>query len=243
MLIESMSVLVPSRGRPEAMAKLADRFQATCQDSTILHWIIDSDDEALPEYRAAYDESTYQFQAIWVVPKGPPGIVHPLNAVIDDLFHPQHGFYPTILAFLGDDFNPRTPGWDLKIEQQVADAGGTAIVYGNDLLQKERLCTAWFVSLDIVHTLGHLAPRELRHLYVDNFWMDLGKGADCLYYLPDVILEHMHPDAGKAEWDATYQQNNNSRSAAIDRAAYQQFVRSGKLARDIERVKRLKEAD
>lgn len=235
-----MSVLVPSRGRPSAMAELSDHFKESCRDSTVLHWILDADDPQLDEYHAAYRETTYQFQALWIVPKGTPGIVWPVNWVIDEIFRPEFGFYPTVLGFLGDDFVPRTEGWDLKLQGRLSQAG-TGVAYGNDLFQRERLATAWFVTRDIVQTLGHLAPRELRHLWVDNYWMDLGRGADCLYYLEDVVLEHMHPLAGKAEWDPTYERNNKGKTPVLDKQAYTTFVRSGKLQRDIDIVKALKE--
>lgn len=237
----SLSVLVPTRGRPENMARLSEAFKDTCGDSTTLHWILDDDDSALEAYREAFDSCDYLFQSLWVIKKGKKGIVHPLNSVVDEIFRPSYGYYPTILAFLGDDFAPKTQGWDVLIASAMESLGNTGIVYGNDLLQGEKLPTAWFVSRDIAQTLGHLAPRELNHLYVDNYWLELGQGAECIKYLPNVILEHNHPLAGKAEWDETYEQNNNSTAATLDRMAYAQFKRQGKLVRDIQIVKGLKE--
>lgn len=240
--IESLSVIVPTRGRPENMAKLSRVFQETCADSTVLHWVVDKDDPAKDEYFAAYTESTYNFQSFWVSPKGPPGITHPLNYVVDQVFNPLYGFYPTILGFLGDDFEPITPQWDVEIEEALSRNGHTGIAYGNDLLQGEKLPTAWFVTRDIVDTLSFLSPPCLNHLYVDNYWLELGRGAECLTYLPDVILEHKHPLAGKAEWDATYEQNNNTVSARRDRDAFKQYKREGRLFNDIQLVKMLKGA-
>ncbi len=39
---------------------------------------------------------------------------------------------------------------------------------------------------------------------VDNYWRDLGTAAGCLTYLPDAIVEHLHPSAGKAALDEGY---------------------------------------
>jgi len=85
---------------------------------------------------------------------------------------------------------------------------GTGIVYGNDLLQGEMIPTAVFMTADIVKALGYFCPPTLLHMYLDNSWKDWGQGADCLRYLPDVIIEHMHPGTGKGSFDSVYAESN-----------------------------------
>lgn len=221
MSLEAMSVLVPSRGRPGNMERLVEAFQETCHDSTYLNCIVDLDDPEIEAYHDLYNRCEYQFFALWIVPKtkhSRPGIVHPLNYVANEIFNPKTGMYPTILGFMGDDHLPRTDGWDIEIERHLS-ATRAGVVYGNDLLQGENLPTAAFLTSNIVQTLGWMAPPDLNHLYVDNFWLDLGRGIGRIRYLDDVIIEHLHPMNGKSEWDQTYEECNNP-NAARDKFAY-----------------------
>ena len=53
-----------------------------------------------------------------------------------------------------------------------------------------------------------MVPPGMIHLYFDNFWLDFGRAMGKITYLPDVIIEHMHPAVGKAVLDAGYQEVN-----------------------------------
>lgn len=66
-----------------------------------------------------------------------------------------------------------------------------------------------------------MVPADVEHLYCDNAIKDLGEQADCLRYLPDVLIEHMHPVAGKAPMDAGYQRVNRREQYRTDRLAYE----------------------
>jgi hypothetical protein len=107
------------------------------------------------------------------------------------------------LASLGDDHLPRTEGWDRELLSELERMGG-GFAYGNDLLQEHRLPTAVMVSSKIVGALGWLCPPALQHYFVDNVWRFLGTETQRLAYRQDIIIEHMHPGAGKADFDATY---------------------------------------
>lgn len=54
--------------------------------------------------------------------------------------------------------------------------------------------------------------------------MQLGNDLGCLSYLPDVIIEHLHPGAGKAEWDERYAAVNSPERNASDKAAFDRFL-------------------
>lgn len=139
----------------------------------------------------------------------------------------------TIVGFLGDDNRFRTKGWDRAFQRALTERPG--IAYGDDGLQHERLPTSWWVSRKIVDVFG-LAEAGFHHFYVDNIWKDLGKAADCLTYLPDVYIEHMHPLLGKAPNDATY--DRGARNANHDRRMYAQWQRATK-ARQIRQLKEI----
>jgi hypothetical protein len=142
---------------------------------------------------------------------------------------------------MGDDHMPRTVGWDAAYLEALRELG-TGLVYGNDLLQGSSLPTQVAMTTDIVRALGYMAPPDLTHLYVDNFWRDLGRSAGCLRYLPDVIVEHRHPAAGKAQWDAGYARVNNSAMYEHDATAYEQYIGAGELHAAVDVVKMLRAA-
>jgi hypothetical protein len=106
-----------------------------------------------------------------------------------------------IIGHVGDDHRFRTFGWDSRIADALVDPG---VAYGNDLLKGKRLPTAVFMSSVIPRTLGWYALPGTRHMFIDNAWRELGRELGRLRYLPDVVIEHMHPSAGKAEPDAGY---------------------------------------
>jgi len=96
------------------------------------------------------------------------------------------------VGFMGDDHRPRTAGWDTEY-LSVLRGFGTGFVYGNDLYQGETMPTQVAFTTDIARALSYMSPPELDHLCVDVVWRELGKRIDAIKYLPDVIVEHMHP--------------------------------------------------
>lgn len=136
-----------------------------------------------------------------------------------------HG--PKLIIKLDDDHWPQTPGWDQLYLNALDSLGGTGVVYGNDLFQRDRLPTTPGISTDIVRELGWYAPPELQHWYCDNFWLELGKRSDRLAYLPDVIIEHRNVQAGKAPDDATYQAGGlNADRIAADEKTWAKILRT-----------------
>jgi hypothetical protein len=138
-----------------------------------------------------------------------------------------------ILASFGDDHRPRTSGWD-AIVQTTFEVMGPGLVYTRDGLQDERLPTAPFWSADIIRALGWYFPPGQKHLYADDFWLAFARALDRRRYLPNVLIEHLHPSAGKAEADAINADNDSHYDA--DRQAFEAYLADG-FAADVERVK------
>jgi hypothetical protein len=139
---------------------------------------------------------------------------------------------------MGDDHRPRTRGWDAAYLEALHDLG-TGIVYGDDLLQGANLPTQCAMTSNIVQALGCMAPATLRHMYVDNAWRALGEAAGCLRYLPEVVVEHLHPVAGKAEWDDNYRRVNAPEMYGHDADAFGEYLR-GQFAEHVAKVQRLR---
>lgn len=139
-----------------------------------------------------------------VVMKGTYGSVGAaMNAAVKK--YPDYKIY----GHINDDHHLKTKGWEDRVIQVLSGGGYT---YGNDLLQGERLATQVFISGDIVRKLGYMGLPALDHLYIDDYWMVMGRAINKLYYMDDVIIEHIHPGAGKAQMDAQYERVNSKYS-------------------------------
>jgi hypothetical protein len=196
--VADLTVIVPSRGRPEQCRALVQAFRDTCTADTRLVLSVDDDDPRCQDY----------IDIAFGGPGFPVGVFTGSNrSMVEALNRAASEVDGIAVGFLGDDHCPRTVGWDAAYLETLRELG-TGIVYGNDLLQGERLPTQVAMTTDIVRALGWMAPPSLIHLAVDNAWLELGRAADFIRYLPDVIVEHRHPVAGKAQWDDGYKRVN-----------------------------------
>jgi hypothetical protein len=202
------------------MAELLAAFDATCTSDTRLVCRVDDDDD-LEAYRAAVPYHLYVGQRIG------------LGASINEMATAWMDKVDCV-GFMGDDHRPRTVGWDTRILDAVAREP-LAVVYADDLLQGQRLATQAFMGAELVRRLGFFNPPGIKHMYIDNFWMTLGVNLGTLTYLADVVIEHMHPLAGKAEWDQGYREVNSDQRYAEDKAAFETYCRDH-LLNDLMRV-------
>lgn len=205
-------MIVPSRGRPHNILGLMQAWQETEAAATLLV-AVDEDDKYLPAYRRIKPRCSYLLE---VNPR--LRMVGTLNEVAV-----RHAGEYFAIGFMGDDHRPRTQHWDRRYVAALREFG-TGVVYGDDLLQGENLPTQVAMTSDIVQALGYMAPPRLQHLYVDNAWLTLGQQLDRIRYLPDVIVEHMHPIAGKAELDQGYADVNAPQVYARDHDAFQRWL-------------------
>lgn len=219
--MDSLVVIVPSRGRPHTVAELAEVFRDTCTERTWLLFAVDEDDPHYPAYRDAVGEACAKGLRVQLVAQPSGTMVSALNHAARHLLGAPGPTVPQAIGFMGDDHRPRTIGWDERYLTALSSLPG--IVYGNDLLQGANLPTQCAMTTRMVAALGHMAPPELTHLYVDNYWRDLGAATGCLSYLPDVIVEHLHPAAGKAAWDEGHRRVNQAAMYERDKAAYADY--------------------
>lgn len=217
----ALAVVVPSRGRPGNVARLCRAINDTVtNDSTMIVFGFDDDDPELRGNKEVVQNllgRNSRYSMLVSPPRARVGMVSVVNTIGMMLAGRNNGW--GVVGVMGDDHLPRTEGWD---ETLLAAAFG-GIAYGNDLLQGGNLCTAAFLDARIPRALGYLAPPQLRHLYVDNVWMDWGRGIGHLNYQDDVVIEHVHPGANKAPWDAGYEAVNGRETAQRDLEQYHQY--------------------
>jgi hypothetical protein len=216
-----MCVVVPSRGRPENAERLAQAFKDTNTEAD-LYVIIDNDDPKWDEYAKSQNYKKLPAE------NKTGGCAKSLNTgavnLLDITKYPLYDYF----VFMGDDHLPRTQGWDKAFIQALGQ--NTGIVYGDDLLQGSNLPTAFGMSRDLVEELQGMTFPGCVHLFFDNFVKQLGLDLEYLKYLPDVIIEHLHPIAGKAEMDEGYARVNQPKWYEQDLLILQRYFASAEYA-------------
>lgn len=212
-------VVMPSRGRPRrALQAVEAALGLAALETTAVVVAIDADDPEILAYRETLAGSGAALSVLSGSETG--NLVRATNTVSLKVA----GFFPRcIIGNLGDDHLVRTEGWDERITEVLHVPG---IAYGNDLLQGEVLPTAPFISARIVTALGWYMLPSLTHMFVDDVWKAIGEDLKRLIYLPDVVIEHMHPGAGKAPNDAGYDRADASTEA--DRIAFEEWCLNGR---------------
>ncbi len=219
--------LVPTRGRPERAGELVDAWDSTRRGPGRLVLGVDDDDPKLGGYLALEAAGLPDWCEMVVGPRLRLGGT--LNALA-----PRYAVRAGV-GFMGDDHRPRSIGWDAVVGEQLAATPG-GVVYGNDLLQGAALPTAVMCDAVIVRALGYLVPPGMVHLWLDNYWLELGNRLGTLRYRADVVIEHEHPITGRVQWDDGYREANASHVWEADERLFKQHVASGELAAAVELV-------
>lgn len=230
-----ITLIVPSRERPQNMERLMVALSetVTTYSHSDFHLVIaiDNNDPTIHNYEDLEQIVTPRLEYRVTVEVGPQvGCMASLNR------YSQKYVDSDIVGFMGDDHVPRTPWWNQMVEQTLASPG---LCYGNDLLQGAALPTACFMSGEILRLLnGNMVPTVLYHLYCDNYWLMLGANAGCLRYLPGMIIEHMHPAAGKVAVDDRYRHVNSGEMYQRDGEAWEKF-KEGPLRDEVAKIRQM----
>ena len=213
-MVESdLVVLIPTRGRPDNAVALEQAFVDT-NTKAKRFYIVDFNDETRSQY-----SWKLPVESVIMIHNETGGMAYPLNYVARQFIGEFDNF-----AFMGDDHRPRTANWDEKFVEELYT--GSDIVYGNDLFQGSALPTAVAMSAEIVEALRGMVPDSQRHLYLDNFWLKLGKDLGKIKYMPDVIIEHCHAFNGKAPMDENYARVNAPEVYSADKVAFDNYIAS-----------------
>ena len=201
-------VILPTRSRPENAERCINALK---EHSVMSDFCIAIDDDQADLY-PRLDGVIYE--------------VNPrlrMNGTLNLVANKYVDKYKTIY-FLGDDHLVRTPNWDEYLAGAIATKG-YGLAYGNDLLQGISLATAVMMSTNIIKAVGYMAPPKLVHLFMDNYWMSLGRKLGTLWYFDKVIIEHLHPVAGKVEWDEQYMEANSTEVSEGDRDEFLRYIK------------------
>lgn len=123
----------------------------------------------------------------------------------------------SLLMVGSDDILFRTKGWDNRLFAAIP-YDGIAVFGFNDGRGNGNphpvVTRRWY------ETLGYLGPAGFYHWYIDTWNNTLAQKIGRYCYMPDVLVEHCHAKAGKAENDETYQRIRRDNTQIRDHAAW-----------------------
>jgi hypothetical protein len=223
-----LTVLCVTRNNPVALVETFQSWLSTTTDKGMTRFraVIDIDDPVKDEYARACAAFSIELTVV------PPEHIGWMNTALNYAALLVAGWGYDI-GFVGDDHRFRTEGWDLRVREALQTR---AFVYGNDGWQGANLPTEVFIRSDVIRALGYFALPGARHLYLDNQWKTLGIESDSMIYLDGVLIEHMHPSAGKGVWDDNHQRVNAPEMYGHDRQIFEKWLESG-LYRDSDIVR------
>lgn len=186
-----ISILVPSRGRPDNLRRLYHSLLDTTEGEWELLVRLDEDDPT----RTEYDRPPHQSNVT------APRVI--MSQLWNDLVPYALG---DILMMCGDDVTFNSEGWDVSVREAFPE-DRIGLVHGNDLSPNSaKIASHPFVTREWVEVLGYFAPPYFSSDYGDLWLTEVADALGRRVYLPEVIVEHHHPAFDKAEWDQTHQE-------------------------------------
>lgn len=184
--------LLPSRRRPYNLARFfaACRASGVATEGTVLVDRRDWNDNRL-DYEACDPPAGWRFRLTEGETQGDK--VREVWPEIADR---------AWLGLIGDDCVPETAGWDRRLVEHLEPA---LIVSCEDGWQApQRLGNCWIIAGALARRVGYIFPPGLQHLFVDDIWEAIGRGADCWHRDMTVKVAHRHVQKGEAPPDETY---------------------------------------
>ncbi len=197
-----ISVLLPSRKRPESLMRMLSSMFSTADEPSRIEVVIYIDDD--DKFSQQLEFGTWNVKRI-VAPRQTMGR---LNSIC---YARSTG---KIVILGNDDVIVQTRGWDTKIRSATANfTDEVYLLYPNDMYKGQKLCTFPIVSRLTCDTIGDPFPADYKGAFIDVHIMDIfkqmeGYGHRRVRYLKDVVFEHMHYKLGKSNFDDTYRQRD-----------------------------------
>ena len=199
-------LILPTLGRPHNLERFIKTYRIT--------------NGSVPVYVVFNYDDAEKYEHI-ELPEHWKAICAPTGSTLGHIYKMMFKSFPNepYYGLIADDVVPETSEWDVALKNRALNG---KIAWGFDGGRDETLPRHPFISGELVRKWGWIAPPELKHCYVDNAWRDLGKELNCLDYVPDVKMIHLHPDNKTAPDDDTYLKKPDIR---LDKVMYESWKR------------------
>lgn len=198
-----ISIILPTRGRQSSVYRLLDSIVKTTDNPEDLEIILYTDEDDLESQGISHN-------ALSLIKLTGPS--KPMGAITNLCYKASTGSH---IFLMNDDVIFQTPHWDtivLRTFEKFPD--GIALLYGNDLYKGEWIPTFPILSRTFCEMMDGVCPDDFIRFHIESHIFDIFKrlkkfGFDRIFYLPDIIFEHLHYLTGKSFPDETYLSRNN----------------------------------
>lgn len=195
-----ISLLHPSRGRPEKSFKNAMHWLLLSRGDVEIIISLDSDDKELNKYIKLYDGSVFKArQKI---------IINDNKSVVEATNKAAELSTGDILIYLSDDFDCFFD-WDKKVIKEFEYANYPLLIKVDDCLQKflVPVLTIPMMNRQLYEKLGYFWHPEYKSMFVDCDLYETVSRMDAIKLCDYLKFEHKHVSVGKAENDETYRRS------------------------------------
>ncbi len=202
---KSISVLIPSRNRPQGLKELIDSLFDNALNPNQIEVIVylDLDDSHISECVNYFNELSLKYTNPVKTIIGPKLVLSDYPNKLLQLASSD------IFMNLGDDMRCRTQNWDIEIINAINKyPDNINFVYVDDGYWGPNLATHQVLHRNYVECLGYFYPPFFDFGYSDTWMFQVAQKVGRIEFLP-ILFEHMHYSIGKGEFDQTYQDKLN----------------------------------
>lgn len=204
-----ISILCPTRGRPEFLYDFIYSALGTAANPNKLEFVFytDNDDEKSNVFfknNLCFLEKDFEgkFNSDIQIKR-----INGNRIVLSQMWNACYEISTgEILMHSGDDLRFRTKNWDqIVIDKFCEYEDKIVFVYGYDGYQTKDFGTHGFIHKNWVETVGYFVPPYFVSDFNDTWLNDVAKSINRHVYV-DIYTEHLHPIVGKHTWDKTHQE-------------------------------------
>ena len=196
--MKKLLLLFPTRYRVELAQKAFKSIKDNAVNSDVV-FCFQANDSCLNDYKAVFCGEKH-------IVCGDIGLSGKVNALVEKYFDPE--IYDATFIH-NDDQVVMTPEFDRllleRLDKKEKESGHRLwILDWNDGIHHGNLCQSFATKEMLEIQEGKYFTGEMRHYFNDNIYKDVGTACGILEYVPEVFIEHRHPDVGKAVRDKGY---------------------------------------
>ena len=222
-----LSMLTPTRGRPDHVKRYIDSIFATADDPSRIELLfyVDNDDPELKGYIHLAGDYTqykeYPFKKVTFIFDEPKSVSKSWN----DIAALSQG---DVLCMGNDDIIYQEKSWDTRVDLEVA---------AYTAKHTDRIFCMWFdcgikgsewptfpmISREWYNVLGYFAPGRFHFFYNDTWVGDIGWKIGRMNYIAEPkYMEHRHHSTNPGVADATTKHSRRDNAARKDAAIWEE---------------------
>lgn len=200
--IEGISILVPSRNRPENITDMSISVDKTTSQHEKVELIFGvHEDDILSVNTINHLKSSLSISLrCELIKKHESGDTH-LSYLWNQIY--DRAKYP-ILGYFGDDVIFKTYGWDLETEKEFQRDKNIMVMCNNVFRPYEKSATLFFTHKSTHEKFGFYLNMRFKRWYSDTYWDSIYRNSGKLIYRQDILVEHHHPDIFPERRDEVY---------------------------------------